>query len=620
MVKDIKEKNESIDINDEKIVRLKELFPECFTKNGEFDISNFENSLSSKIKLTKEGYGLNFLGKNYAKVISSLDTETVLIPDKVNNSDEKNKDSENIYITGDNIDALKHLEKSYCNSIKCIYIDPLYNTGTDGFSYKDKFNFSVEKIMTALDISEEEAKRVYDMTNSESNSHSAWLTFMYPRLYIARKLLKKDGVMFISIDDNEISNLLKLCEMIFTEENVELMIWDKITGNENAGSGKMKITYRFRRDHEYIVVCYKDKEQCFFNKPLRFKKTKNEYDNPDNDPRGNWISSEICKSAEKSNPKGKNYYTLTTPGGIEITRQWHYSEEELNELIADNRIYFGNGKIIPRLKKFLSEPDKITPSSLITGIASQTDGNNDLQRYDLDFDNPKPVELIKWLIEIGSNENDYVLDFFSGSATTAEAVMELSSNGMKRKFILVQLPELYKKTDEAYKKGFKSIDEVGRKRIKLSSERIKKESSSDFDSGYKHYYIRDIDTKTIDKLEKFEPDWIDNDKTIVEEFGIDSILTTWINGDGYGLTDKYETIDFEGYLAYKCKNTLYLINPSIPDKSIKYLIEKYNDSLNCDRIVLFGYSFSLNEIQTLKDNLKQVKNTKDITVNLITRY
>ena len=198
MIKEIKQKNDNINIVDEKIAKLKEIFPNCFDSNGNFDILNFENDISS-FNITKEGYGLNFLGKNYAKVIASLESETILVPDKENNKKDINKNSENIYITGDNIDALKHLEKSYSNKIKCIYIDPPYNTGNDGFGYNDKFNYSIEKLMDILDISEEEAKRIFDMTNSESNSHSAWLTFMYPRIYLAKSLLSELGVLFISI-------------------------------------------------------------------------------------------------------------------------------------------------------------------------------------------------------------------------------------------------------------------------------------------------------------------------------------------------------------------------------------------------------------------------------------
>ena len=260
MIKEIREKNDELNINSKKIKQLKELFPSCFTEDGKIDLIKLENELNTDINIIKEGYGLNFLGKNYAKLISSLDTETVIVPDEDNNSKEINKDSNNIFVSGDNIDALKHLLKSYYKQIRCIYIDPPYNTGSDGFAYNDKFNFSVEKLISDLDISEEEAKRVFEMTNSKSNSHSAWLTFMYPRLYIARQLLKDNGVIFISIDDNEQSNLKLLCDNIFGNENYVGMF-----SVENNPKGRRNSDF-ISVSNEYCLVYAKDKsnkESCF---------------------------------------------------------------------------------------------------------------------------------------------------------------------------------------------------------------------------------------------------------------------------------------------------------------------------------------------------------------------
>ena len=173
MIRNIVDNNKNVNVNADKIKKLKNLFPNCFNSNGEFDISVFEEELKTNTSVVKEGYGLNFLGKNYAKYVASLDTETILVPDEANNSKDENKNSENIYISGDNIDALKHLVKSYTGQIKCIYIDPPYNTGSDGFVYNDKFNLSIEKLIEVLDINEYEAKRINSMTNTKSNSHSA---------------------------------------------------------------------------------------------------------------------------------------------------------------------------------------------------------------------------------------------------------------------------------------------------------------------------------------------------------------------------------------------------------------------------------------------------------------
>lgn len=622
MIKNIVENNKNVDINANKINKLKELFPNCFNSNGEFDMSVFEKELKLNTSIVKEGYGLNFLGKNYAKYVASLDTETILIPDEENNKKEENKNSENIYISGDNIDALKHLVKSYTNQIKFIYIDPPYNTGNDGFIYNDKFDLTVEKLINVLDINEEEAKRIYSMTNTKSSSHSAWLTFMFPRLYLARQLLNENGVMFISIDDNELANLKLLCDNIFGEENIESMIWHKVDND----SGKLKITHRFRNEHEYILCVYKNKELVYYNKFLTDRNYKNKYTNPDNDPRGEYKQGIISDTEEKSNVNSKNYYEIKTPGGRIVTRQWRISKEEFERLDNDNRIYYGkDGNSIPSEKVFLNEKGLITPTSILNSLGTaKTAGNEllDLFAYK-PFTYPKPTELINYFLDrIQFDKNDIVLDFFSGSATTAHSVLKYNINNNNIKYIMVQLPELCDIKSEAYKNGYKTIDEIGQERIRRAAKKIKKETNANIDYGFKHYTIKDVNTDTLDKLEKFEPNYVISDGSILDEFGINAVLTTWMNEDGYGLTDTYEKLKLEDYTAYKCQNTIYLLNWNISDLFIKALIEKYEkeESFDCNRIVMFGYSFTLNEIQTLKDNLQQVKNIKGINVEVITRY
>ena len=623
MIKNIVENNKNVDINANKINKLKELFPNCFNSNGEFDMSVFEKELKLNTSIVKEGYGLNFLGKNYAKYVASLDTETILIPDEENNKKDENKNSENIYISGDNIDALKHLVKSYTNQIKFIYIDPPYNTGNDGFIYNDKFDLTVEKLINVLDINEEEAKRIYSMTNTKSSSHSAWLTFMFPRLYLARQLLNENGVMFISIDDNELANLKLLCDSIFGEENIESMIWHKVDND----SGKLKITHRFRNEHEYILCVYKNKELVYFNKFLTDRNYKNKYTNPDNDPRGEYKQGIISDTEEKSNVNSKNYYEIKTPGGRIVTRQWRISKEEFERLDNDNRIYYGkDGNSIPSEKVFLNEKGLITPTSILNSLGTaKTAGNEllDLFAYK-PFTYPKPTELINYFLDrIQFDKNDIVLDFFSGSATTAHSVLKYNINNNNNiKYIMVQLPELCDIKSEAYKNGYKTIDEIGQERIRRAAKKIKKETNANIDYGFKHYTIKDVNTDTLDKLEKFEPNYVISDGSILDEFGINAVLTTWMNEDGYGLTDTYEKLKLEDYTAYKCQNTIYLLNWNISDLFIKALIEKYEkeESFDCNRIVMFGYSFTLNEIQTLKDNLQQVKNIKGINVEVITRY
>lgn len=219
MIKDILNSNEEILPNTKQIEVLKENFPACFNADGSFDIERFKEYLSDKLMVSNEGYELKFLGKNYARLLASIDTTTVIVPDEEHNNKPENKDSQNIYISGDNLDGLKQLLKSYAHQVKCIYIDPPYNTGSDGFVYNDNFNFSAEELSTKLSIDEEQAQRILDLTKRGSASHSAWLMFMYPRLLLARDLLTDDGVIFISIDDNECHNLKLLCDDVFGEEN-----------------------------------------------------------------------------------------------------------------------------------------------------------------------------------------------------------------------------------------------------------------------------------------------------------------------------------------------------------------------------------------------------------------
>lgn len=653
MVKDIIDNNKEIDINKEKINKLKELFPNCFSKNGEFDIAVFEKEMKENIDITKEGYSLEFLGKQYAKLIASMDTETILVPDEENNSKEENKNSENIYISGDNIDALKHLVKSYSNQIKCIYIDPPYNTGADGFVYNDKFDFSREKLMEKLDISEDEAERIYNMTNSKSNSHSAWLTFMYPRLYVARQLLKEEGVIFISIDDNEYANLKLLCDNIFGEENfIDSLKWKRKKQPSFLDKHTAKVM-------EYILIYSKNytelEKLSIENVTDSTKKVinvSNEYSVRIFKPgvrvkcgSEGLIKAGIykIKTMQVEYLDDVIYKNGRTINEVRVKAKFQTNQENIDKFIDDGLLFITTNC---SLRRDVSKIEKEKRKSIVDLLLDYGDNqDSDEEQRNLFgnkvFDYSKPTKLIYNLIKSNYTENEIILDFFSGSGTTAEAVMKLNSEDLEnRKFILIQLTEDLNenlkiakdaKSKEVLKNAIdflKSIskpiylDEIGQERIRRAAKNIKEETKADIDYGFKHYTIQEIQTKTLDKLENFEPNYMLSDGDILNEFGKNSVLTTWMNEDGYGLKDEYETIDLKGYEAYKCENTIYLLNKNLPSESIKCLIEKYEEdkTFYCDRIVLFGYSFNLNEIQTLKDNLKQVKNIKDISVDVITRY
>ena len=248
MIKDIMAANESVAPNQKEMAILRENFPSCFRADGTFDMVRFSEFLKDKIDVSHEGYELKFLGKNYAKMLASLDTETIIVPDEAHNGFPENANSENVYISGDNLDGLKHLLKSYAGQVKCIYIDPPYNTGTDGFVYNDKFNFTASDLVSKLSIDEEQAQRILDLTNRGSASHSAWLMFMYPRLQLAKGLLSKDGVIFISIDDNEQGNLKLVCDDIFGEQNFAGQI--AVVNNLKGRNDRANIA----TTHEYLLM------------------------------------------------------------------------------------------------------------------------------------------------------------------------------------------------------------------------------------------------------------------------------------------------------------------------------------------------------------------------------
>ncbi|WP_257141575.1 site-specific DNA-methyltransferase, partial [Enterococcus faecium] len=316
MIKDTWDKNENASANKKEITVLKEHFPACFKEDGSFDIERFKEYLSEDINVINEGYELKFLGKNYARLLVTLETETVIVPNEEHNQKEENVDSENIYITGDNLDGLKHLLKSYAGKVKCIYIDPPYNTGSDGFVYNDNFNFTIEELTEKLSIGEEQAQRILDLTKRGSASHSAWLMFMYPRLQLARDLLSDDGVIFISIDDNEQANLKLLCDDIFGEENFETdMVWRKKTGASDS-SGISTIT------ESILVYCKNKNEGNIFSK------------NPDSfDPSRYKLEDEFIEE------RGPYYTDNLDRGGL------HYSDAMNYSILApDGTQIYPNGR------------------------------------------------------------------------------------------------------------------------------------------------------------------------------------------------------------------------------------------------------------------------------------
>ena len=642
MIKDIIESNECKNVNEDKINALKNIIPNCFCKDGSLDIELLKKEFKKDLEFSKESFELNFLGKSYAKMIAGLDTETVIEPDIEHNLKQENKNSENIYISGDNLDALKHLLKAYERKVKCIYIDPPYNTGNDGFAYNDSFKFDKESLINKLDISEEEAERILNMNSSNSSSHSAWLTFMYPRLYLAEKLLKEEGIIFISIDDNEQSNLKYLCDMIFGEENFigNLPTIMNLKGNNDE--------FGFAGTHEYTIVYAKNKNDKAVIKDFEIQ-DEEELDKWEEDEYGLYKKGANLKSTGTNAPRekrpnlyfpiyvgkqgdqivwslnAKEGYTEVYPitNGKEMSWRWSKSkfEEEYFNVIV---IYDGNEgySLYKKQRPALGEiPTQKPKSTLYKPEYSSGNGTARIKELfgEKLFPNPKPVALIRDLISLVVDNNDIVLDFFSGSATSSEAIMKLNSekSDLKLKYIAVQLKEKSKVQSD-----FKFVDEIGQERIRRAAKKIKKETNANIDYGFKHYTLKETPKDLLNKLEVFNPEIISDNYELYKEYGIETILETWKLKDGYEFTTEVETIDCNNYDAYKCGECLYLINPNIAINNIQSLLDKYSkeQKFACDKLVLFGYSFKFNEIEMIKNNIKQVKNFKNIDVKVYTRY
>ena len=626
MIKDIIDKNAEVKPNSKKLEALKEYFAGCFTKEGTFDIERFKEMIKDEVDMSNEGYSLDFLGKDYANLIASIDTTTVIDPDLEHNSKPENKNSENIYISGDNLDALKHLLKSYAGEVKCIYIDPPYNTGEDDFVYNDNFRFTPEELEKKLSIDEDEAQRIIDLTSRGSSTHSAWLMFMSPRLQLARDLLSKDGVIFISIDDNEQANLKLLCDYIFGEENfVAQFIWEKRVNRENRNETSVR--------HDYIL-CYSKEpsdEKRLKQMPMNEKALAN-YGNPDNDPRGPWKSDPA--HAQAGHGTKSQFYTLVAPNGkkheLPSGRCWLYTQPVMEEAIKDNRIWFGNdGNGVPRIKTYLYAKDRgLTPETML--FAKDASTNEKAKNYIKElfdgvavFETPKPVELINILTKMASG-NDIVVDFFSGSASTAESIMRRNLDGLQRKYIMVQWQEKCKEDSEAYKAGYRTIDEIGQERIKRAAAKIREENPLFAgDLGFKHYTLRDVSDDVLDKLETFDPRVSGFANNLLEEFGRETVLETWKVNDGYGMNAKVEPVQLADYTAYQCGDHLYLTDEGMSDEAVTALVDKYGEQSDWGPhyVVLFGYSFNFGTTDALKKNLPLLnEGEKQIKINIDIRY
>lgn len=477
----------SLDAVEGNVAKIAALFPHCvaerLNKDGKPELAIDFDKLRAELSVDaldtgEERYQFTWPDKRAASRLANTPTDKTLRPDVDASVDFWN--TKNLYIEGDNLDVLKVLRENYLGKVKMIYIDPPYNTGND-FVYSDKFAVSSEEWDGQGGAFDEDGNQVLDpmQRNTESNGrfHTDWLNMIYPRLKVARDLLSEDGVIFISMDDNEIENLRKLCNEIFGDSNfIASIIWQKIHSIKNDAR-------YFSDNHEYALVYAKNMESFKIGVLPRTDSMNERYKNPDNDPRGPWQSGDLVASGERSN----GHFWVTSPKtgkqfDVPAGKHWVYSQQNLEALVADDQIWFGqDGNSFPRKKRFLRDvKDGRVPSTI---WLCEEVGHNQTATREVNalfdgkfFDFPKPVEYIKQMLVLGSDKDSIILDFFSGSATTAHAVMKLNAEGGgHRKFIMVQLPEVTEEKSEARKAGYETICQIGEERIRRAGKQIRRD-------------------------------------------------------------------------------------------------------------------------------------------------
>jgi len=476
-------KMHSPNLTESNIAKIGELFPNCITESADesgnkkptidFDLLRQELS-ESIVEGPKERFHLDWPGKRKSLIEAHAPTSRTLSPARKESVDFDQ--TRNLFIEGDNLDVLKLLQETYLNKVKMIYIDPPYNTGSD-FVYRDNFAESINEYL--IDSGQKDILDYRLISNTEANGrfHSDWLSMMYSRIKLSRNLLKNDGIMFISIDDCEQANLVRICNEIFGEENfLATIVWQKRTGPDSRAN--------LSPAHDYIVAFAKnlpDAKKTLNKLPLRDDRI-SDYTNKDNDPRGPWASENL--TGQTGHATSSQFYKIVTPSGKEYKppkgRCWALAEKTFLGLQKDKRIWFGkSGNNRPRLKKFLSESDGMMSWTWWPNdeVGHNQEGTKELKQLfgsgDI-FNNPKPTRLIKRLILLATQNNDIVLDFFAGSSTTAHATLLLNAEtGESRKFIMVQLPELCDKSSEANKLGYNTISEISKERIRRVGKSLK---------------------------------------------------------------------------------------------------------------------------------------------------
>ena len=497
------------DLADENFKKLAALFPNAVTEtkdeNGNVVRAIDADVLRQEISATvvegpQERYQFTWPDKKKSVVLANQPIAKTLRLDREKSVGKDgtpgNVDTENIYIEGDNLDALKLLQETYLGKVKMIYIDPPYNTGND-FIYEDDFSQDADDYLGNSGQFDDYGNRLVQNAESNGRFHTDWLNMLYPRLRLAKDLLTDTGVIFISIDENEVQNMRKICDEIFGEQNfISQLGWQKVYSPKNQAR-------YFSNDYEFILCYCRNKDVFTLGMLPRTAAMNARYKNPDNDPRGDWKPGDCVGNGERKN----GYYDVVSPltgkvFNVPKGKHWVYAPDTMKKLLAENRIYFGkDGNAFPAVKQFLSDVTGRRASSL---LLYEDYGHTDMAKKDLiklfsdlvqvPFDTPKPVKLIKMLSILGTEKDDIILDFFSGSATTAQAVMELNAedSSSHRKYILVQIPELLEGNPGAEAIGLHTIADVGKERIRRAGKKIKEDSpltTQDLDIGFRVFKV-----------------------------------------------------------------------------------------------------------------------------------
>ena len=557
--------------------KLSALIPEAFAE-GKIDWEKLRVVLGENINFSNERYVLNWAGKSEAFKVMQAPTTKTLVPakDESVNFDE----TENIFIEGENLDVLKTLQKSYFGKVKMIYIDPPYNTGND-FVYNDKFAENKKEYLVKVGAINEDGHVInHDLykenTKDNGQYHSNWLNMMYPRLFMAKNLLKDDGVIFVSIDDNEVHNLRLVMNEILGEENfVADIIWNSTKSVTN--------TALVSTSHTYNLVYMKNKDYYIKNRhEFRLNETGNGFSNPDDDPRGSWKADPFQVGGWRPNQQ----YEIQNPktGKIYVPNKgcsWKNDYDQFQKLLNDKRIIFGvSGDAGPQRKRFLNEATERgkVAKTWWDNVGTTTNGTMELKSLfgGNFFDNPKPISLIEKMAELCTNDNDIILDFFAGSGTLAHAVLDLNKeDGGNRKFICVQLPEQCKTSTEAYKAGFQTIADISKERIRRVIQKIKEEQEGeiDFSEGK-----QDLGFKVFKLSESNFKQWQPKPKSAEELAAQMKLFINPINGEPTNESMAFELLlksglDLNSTIAEK--EGFYLIN----ENELALVLEETKESV-----------------------------------------